>query len=90
MIVVGIILIITAIIALYYSIKFDNLFTIILFILFVISMGFGIRFISDGIDNLKSKEKEIKNVKYYNIKSTIIIENNIPIDTIYTIYYKKK
>lgn len=94
MIIAGIILIILAIIIFYYSLNDEDenysfippikLFSSI-FVIFA-----GIIFICVGSANLKSKEKEIKNVEYYNIKSTVIIENNIPTDTIYTIYYKKK
>lgn len=90
MIVFGIILIILAIIAFYYSIELDSPISIFLFVIFIVSIFFGAVLIINGTENLKSKEKEIKNVEYYNIKSTIIIENNIPTDTIYTIYYKKK
>ena len=89
MIVLGIILIIIAIIAFYYTFKLENA-PDILFVISVISSFLAIPFIFNGIENLNSKEKEIKNVEYYNIKSTIIIEDNIPTDTIYTIYYKKK
>ncbi len=88
MIAVSIILIIIGIIALCYSIKLDGFISIISLVLCIISIGIAIIFITD--DKKNPKEKEIKNVKYYNIKSTIIIEDNIPIDTIYTIYYKKK
>ena len=90
MIVLGIILIIVGFVGLYYSFNFDDLSDILLCILSLISIGLGMFFIGGGADNLNHKEKEIKNVEYYNIKSTIIIENNIPTDTIYTIYYKKK
>lgn len=98
MIIIGIILIILAIIDFYciyktdtvYNTDFANLVSIICFVFAIISIGCAMGLISSGINNLKSKEKEIKNVEYYNIKSTVIIEDNIPIDTIYTIYYKKK
>lgn len=90
MIVIGIILVILGIIAFYYSLKVDNPGSILLFVIFIITELIGILFIGSGINYLNFKEKEIKNVEYYNIKSTIIIEDNIHIDTIYTIYYKKK
>lgn len=89
MIVIGIILIILAIIAFYYSIELENA-PGILFVISIISSFLAIILIIEGTKNLNFKEKEIKNVKYYNIKSTIIIEDNITTDTIYTIYYKKK
>lgn len=88
MIVFGIILIVLAIIIFYYSL--NDVDENYLFISSINLIFVGIIFIGVGSDNLKSKEKEIKNVKYYNIKSTIILENNIPTDTIYTIYYKKR
>lgn len=90
MIAIGIILIIIGIIAFCYSIKYDNLFGFALFVVFIGLVFFGACCIFDGINNSKYKEREIKNVEYYKIKSTIILEDNIPIDTIYTIYYKKK
>lgn len=94
MIVLGVILIVLAIIIFWYSINdVDENYSSISFVdlSFAICALFGgIIFIGIGSTNLNIKEKEIKNIEYYNIKSTIIIENNIPTDTIYTIYYKKK
>lgn len=90
MIVLGIISIIVGAIAFYYSLNIKNAICVFIFIISIILFGFGIYFIIEDITNSKTKGKEIKNVKYYNIESTIILKNNIPIDTIYTIYYKKK